>query len=351
MHAIVAGSAAGPAERLLAFAVRLRRLRGRGAAASAAMRGALVLAVPCIVVTWIAPVPGLATVAAAFGLLAIAAARAAWRAARIADARLLRAEAGAGAAVVGDELATWLECHRRASAGSPMASWLGREIEQRLPDLPPQLFAALARPRLGRWRRLVPFVALLLFAWLLSLWLWPTWPGALGGRATDDVPAAGSGGGTGGGGGEAGSGAGGAGSPDPAQKAPDAPPAPERQPRGALPPPPPPPPNAAEETPPPEPPAPLLELPEQQRFIVPEFLGDGPTRRARMHAAQLEQGGVAPESPANAGTGGGLLPPPPVPTREQFERAAEQALQARHVPAEEQPMVRHFFELLREAAR
>lgn len=95
----------------------------------------------------------------------------------------------------------------------------------------------------------------------------------------------------------------------------------------------------------------MLELPEQQRFVVPEFVGDGPTRRARMHAAQLERdGGARPPSAGTEGGNGDSEAPPPI-TKERFERAAEAAQRARHVPDEERAMVRRFFELLRERAK
>jgi hypothetical protein len=67
-----------------------------------------------------------------------------------------------------------------------------------------------------------------------------------------------------------------------------------------------------------------------------------------MHAAEVERsGGAVPQ----AGTGGNASESTPPPSRETFERAAEQAQRARHVPPEERPMVRRFFELLRERAR
>jgi hypothetical protein len=68
-----------------------------------------------------------------------------------------------------------------------------------------------------------------------------------------------------------------------------------------------------------------------------------------MHAAELERAGTT--APGASGTSGaaGELPPPR--SREEFERAAEAAQRSRHVPAEERPMVRRYFELLRQAAK
>jgi hypothetical protein len=72
-----------------------------------------------------------------------------------------------------------------------------------------------------------------------------------------------------------------------------------------------------------------------------------------MHAAELAQrGGAAPQATVSeGGAGGGDAPASPPPTAATFERAAEAAQRARHVPDEERPMVRRFFELLREAAK
>jgi hypothetical protein len=109
--------------------------------------------------------------------------------------------------------------------------------------------------------------------------------------------------------------------------------------------------NPANEPPEPEPPAPLLELPEQRRFVVPDFIGDGPTRKARVRAAEIEREGGAGRHAPPAQQRGGDQPSPtaPEPAAESFERAAEAALQSRHVPPAERPMVRRFFERLREA--
>ncbi|MCB9878378.1 MAG: hypothetical protein H6835_12335 [Planctomycetes bacterium] len=108
--------------------------------------------------------------------------------------------------------------------------------------------------------------------------------------------------------------------------------------------------------PPPAPPplaeAPLLELPEQQRFVVPEFIDDGPTRRARMRAAEIEADGGGAASPRAPRTGGEQQAPEPPAAREQrFEHAAEQALRSRHVPDAERAIVRRFFDKLQQQGR
>jgi hypothetical protein len=223
-----------------------------------------------------------------------------------------------------------------------MVQWLGRDVEARLPGLPADAIAGAGRRGLGRWRRLVPFVGLLLLVWLVAEWLAPPWPGVLSGRARDLPGPAASGPGDGSGGGNGGGGIEQPQSPDPQ------PDEGKQQPAAAQPQEPP---GPAPTPPEPEAPAPLLELPEQQRFVVPEFVGDGPTRRARVHAAEVERSGaVSRPRPTGAG-GNDESPSPPPPTAESFERAAEAAQRARHVPDEERPMVRRFFELLREAAK
>ena len=101
-------------------------------------------------------------------------------------------------------------------------------------------------------------------------------------------------------------------------------------------------------------PAPLLELPKDHRFVVPEFIGEGPTQRVRVHAAAV--GGAGGER-AGTQTGGQRRPEdappakPPAPDTDTFRRAEENARAARHVPEEERRIVRRFFELLREAAK
>ncbi len=340
---------AEPDERLWAFAAQLRQRHVRRAAEAVAVRAVLLTAVPCVAVAWLWPTQRL--VAAAL-LLAVVATSAAWagvRARRIADAVLLRGgDAAHPLDPVGDELATWLEHHRGRTGDASMLGWLGRDVDARLPGLPAKALADVGRRRLGRWRRLVPIVLVLVLAWLIAEWLAPPWSGlGGGGGGARDLPRPGAGGGAG----EPGTGGGSEAPPPPAAN--EAPPdrKPEQPPPPTAPPPPPP---AATEPPPvePEAPAPLLELPEQQRFVVPEFVGDGPSRRVRMHAAERQQRGGAPRT-ATSSTGGGEgeAPAAPPPTAALFARAAEAAQRARHVPDEERPMVRRFFDLLREAAK
>jgi hypothetical protein len=113
-----------------------------------------------------------------------------------------------------------------------------------------------------------------------------------------------------------------------------------------------PPPSAGNEPEPPPPadgtPPPLLDLPSLRQFLLPEFVGDGPTQRVRMHAAETSDAPTAP-TPQNSSAAAGTPPPPP--SRETFERAAEAAQRARHVPPAERAIVRAFFDALREAAK
>lgn len=340
----------GAGEDLAAYAAGLRRRRVRAAARDGALRAVLALAVPGVALAWALPVarlPLALVIAAIAGASAIAAA---WRAGRVADAGLLVAGDGdddalAGAspqllAEVGDELATWLE--RRGKAARGMTAWLEADVRAKLPRLPSRAVAAVGRRRLGGLLWAVPLALLLLLAWFVADLLAPPWQGVLGGNGA---------GASSGAGGAGGKGSGGQGEADGAEQPQPRDAAPSPRPDGAAPPPPPP---AANDQPesdaPPAEPAPLLELPPQQRFVVPDFVGDGPTRRARMRAVEVEQG--APAAPTPRGASPEELSqqlPPPRP--ETFVRAAEQAQAARHVPPAERPFVRRYFDKLQQAGK
>lgn len=332
-------SAVEPAEapQLLAFARRVRWLLVRRAALDAGKLTALVLGVPLLALAWLLPQWWLPLAAAALLLIAIRASLAGAVVRARADHRLLAGLAGDDVASratftrLGDELATWLEVRGQARGGA-MVDWLARDVAQQLPDLLPVVGRAARRP-LGRWLWLLPLLVLLLLAWLLSAWLSPPWRGVLGGGLGPPPPAQGAMGDQPAPGGGA------------AGRRPDDP---QQAPRSQATPPTTPPPAEEPDSAPeaiPEPPAPLLDLPSQQQFLIPEFIGDGPTTRVRMHAAEVEQG--APNGAT--GRSDGATEPPSVPPAQRFERAAEQALQSRHVPPAEQAMVRRFFEALREA--
>ncbi|MFO1077766.1 MAG: hypothetical protein U1E73_08570 [Planctomycetota bacterium] len=345
---------AGPASvvdrraRVLHFAAALRWRHAVHGGLRAALVSALVLALPALLVTALVPAwlwtaaLAVAAVAALQGLVA------GLRAARVADAALLAALDGtAPAAFAGfrDELATWLELEHRQAAEAPMPHWLGDVVDGHLRALDRTMLATVGRRRLGRARWLVPIVLLALLVWLLSYFLFPNWPGLLGGRPDEPgggAPMAGTGG--------PGEGAGGGGSAPQPKGAGESPV--RRPPREPQPQQPPPPeqPAPPEPTPPAESP-PLLSLPPQQVFAVPEFVDDGPTRRMRAHVAEVPEGGGDQRPESTTPNRGGELPPPPVPPAVEFARAAERAQNARHVPPAERPIVRRFFELLHEAAK
>jgi hypothetical protein len=249
---------------------------------------------------------------------------------------------------------TWLEfdAHKHDAGGhrQSMLTWLEQDAEQRLLPHRRRALALVARPQLGRWRMLLPIVLLLLITWLLAVWLAPPWDGAIGGRP-DEPQAGGSGGATGAGGA---GGAGGASSDSPIpQPTPGAQakqeastdqsdePSPDVQMPSEQ--------SSSSQPDDPSEIPPLIDLPGDQNFVVPDFIGDGPTRRARMHAAELEEqaggGASATESRLTESSGRNATKP----TKPDFERAAEAARRSRHVPPVERAMVRRFFDKLRDS--
>jgi len=342
-----------PGDALRRFAAGLRWRHVCGRASSSALRALLALSVPAVLLVWWTPSLTWSVVIAAsvvfVPVVAWSALRAWWRSRRVLAAfGESLAQPGSELAGVRDELVTWLEFDGRGETGG-MLQWLERDVRERLRPHERAALAAVARPSIGRWRWLVPVLLLVLLAWLLSAWLQPPWPGALGG-APDQASGDGQGNGKDGGG-----------APDEREQggdpqrgddeASDEPPQRELPERPEEAPPPPLPPQDEREAQT-EAPAPLLELPEQRRFVLPEYIGDGPTRRARMRAAELEQqvGGGAPTASRQRG-GDERAPEPPKPEPETFERAAEQALRARHVPEHERAIVRRFFEKLQQAGK
>lgn len=330
------------AQRLVSFAKRVRGLRVRRAAWLAFAQAGLVLACPMLVSLWWLPAWRLPTLVGWSAGALLWTLRGALAERRVANAALLRG-GDARLSILGDELATWLEWQPRA-ANAGMVDWLGRTVDAELPNVPGASLQNVGRRPFGRARWLAPLVVLLLLAW----WLWDRFPGLRGTPPPPPPP-------------PAGSSSSGQGAAQPAPGGPESespPPAPQPVPTPTpepqkTPPPPPAPipePKPDEPAPPPEPPAPLLDLPAARNFVVPEHIDDGPTRRMRMHAAEVPDGPGNAASPANVAPGG-EAPATPPPPREQFERAAEAAQRARHVPPEEQPMVRRFFDLLQKAAR
>ncbi len=219
----------------------------------------------------------------------------------------------AGPRGLADEFATWLELGARADA--PMALWLATDLDGRLATLTAPQLAAVGRRRVFGRRLLGLAALLLLLALLLAWWFGPSWPGLLGGKPPEPPPQPAAGQGAGGGVANAGN----AELPDPGDE--------PQQPPDPTPPPP-------------------LDLPDDQHFVVPKFVADGPSRKERVRAAELPQPGGQGAVPRAAG---GARRGVPEPTAEEFTRAAENAQRARHVGPHEQPIVRRFFDLLQQS--
>lgn len=367
----------GPALRRFAAGLRWRHVFGQSFGAT--LRWSLLLAVPLVLVWWLLPRQVMtAVIVAGMILVPIAlwtALRSYWRGRKILGHLRRSLDAGDGElATLHDELATWLELDEQATgaasrdgtgaASRDMVRWLERDVHDRLGPHRARALAAVTRVRLGRWRWLLVVLLVLVLAWLLSALFAPPWDGVVGGLPKQ--PEAGN---------QSGEGAGGAGQLDPKMvpvpgnpnrpgdqspdgQEPDEPdkPQPEQAGPEQLPDPPQQPEDqnkdegeAGADDPKEIPP--LLELPDDQRFVVPEFIGDGPTRRARMHAAELEEQAHGGQPASNAAASAGSGPDQPKPTQQDFERAAERAQRARHVPASEQAIVRRFFEHLRTKAK
>ncbi|HEB53624.1 MAG TPA: hypothetical protein ENI87_10270 [bacterium] len=349
---------ANPGAALRRFAVGLRCRHAFGRGLGALVRSLLLLAVPAVPLMWLWPsrreevlvlvlalVVSIALGATALGFL---------RGRRILAALQQSLGEAGDLGPLPDELATWLELDAdEQGRGQPsrMLRWLERDVAVRLEPHRRRALAAVARPRLGRFRWLVPLVVLLLLAWWLASWWQPPWSGAFGGaenRATSgDAGDAGEASGAGEGDDDdarsADAGADPAEEPRPddagaeERPAPAVPPGPEPEPE--------PEPEDSGEIPP------LVDRPDDQRFVLPEFLGDGPTRRERMHVAELVQS-VGASAPTAAGSTGGADPEPAVRRPEvDFARAAERAQHARHVPPAERAIVRRFFEQLQRRGR
>ena len=315
----------------------IRSARSHGLRAGLAWALAAVgspLGIAVLLLSWwwpwlLLPLGGLAV--AVFALAALLALR---MARRRATARLVDGLPSARAGILADGIATWVERDATGSPASPMTEWLCADLDQDLRALPPDLRAAAGRRRLGGVRYLIPVFVLVCLCWLVWRFMPPPIPGLLGGGVLSAGPGQGQG---------PGSGQGGAGAPDRAGEPDDVP----------RPPPPKPPPVEDQPPPPPSqpaPPAPLLQAPEEQQFVVPQFIGDGPSRQALVQAAGIDDGGAGSRRPPppTARQGGEAPPPSSPPSDEQFQRAVEQALQSRHVPPAERPIVERFFRALRE---
>jgi len=297
----------------------VRRARWRGGAAAAAI--AVVLGAALAWSAWALAVR-FGPTAAGYALLAGAAAAvafagiAAWRA-RVSIASL---DAQAG---LHDALLTYWPLRREPPSG--MTAWLEANLAARLAAQTPP---ATGRSAVRRVLRVLPFVLPLLLLLLLLLWLLPAGLGSgnrlgIEGAPSGDAAGPGSGGtspaiGDDGGNDDAR----GRTSPETAPSASRPPPPPTDEGGGAA--------------------ARLLQLPVREEFVVPGFVGEGDTREGR--ARQAEQEVTA----APRGAAGGSASPAEAVPEQEFARAAERAATARHVPAEERPMVRRYFEALGE---
>ena len=236
-----------------------------------------------------------------------------------------------------DRLLTYLGLGESQHA-TPMADWLEHDLDDRLRALPPERAAGLWRRPLGWARYLIPILIVLVLVRLLAPALPPIQP--RGPQAN------------------AGAGGGGPDQPDKDGEGSsdnDAPQDEQEEPEPSEEPTPPPLPTEQPEPPPepspepqPEPqPKPLIEgLEEEEAFVVPDFVGDGESRRSKARVAVVPDGdgdgGGGSRAPDPAGGGGNDRPQ----TSPDFEKAREQALNARRVPEHEQPFVRRYFEAL-----
>lgn len=354
--AIDANQEAGPALRRFATGLRRRFVLGHGLGAG--LRAGVWLTLPLLGVAWLAPFilePCIVAAAVAVTLsVTIGVMRARWRSRRLLAS--LQRDAGGDAdadRLFHDELLTWLEWDRKASRApasarrADMIRWLEADVYERLQPRRQGVQRAMLRGGLGRWRLLAAVLLALALAWLLGLWFQPPWSGAVGGKPAaptsteepddggsaqpDDQD-------------EAQELPRGAGADEPVEQ--EVPEIPE-QPAPVIP--------EGDDAEPEEAPVeepPLVDAPDDRRFILPDFIGDGPTRRERMHVAELEQPSASSGARAErAQAAGAERPRPSPPAALEFERAAEKAARSRHVPDRERSMVRRFFQELQKRGR
>lgn len=226
-----------------------------------------------------------------------------------------------------DLLLAWEEADARGGGGQPMVRWLSEDLSRYVASLPAAALPRFSPARLGRLRYLVPLCMGLLLALLLQpeFGYWPAGVQSSGGAA-----------GVGGGGAGGDGGQGGASPPDP-----ESPPKPR-----------------VEE----QPPAPMPDAGVDRSVVAPEFVGDGPSRRALAERALVGMGDQSDPAGAQAGadaaasqTSGGvgadgssLALPSERLSPEDFARAEERARASRRIPPRERAVVREFFRRLQE---
>ena len=314
-------------QRIHAFLRTLSRRHRAFGVAHALAPHALVWALGLVIVDLVLPRWFWASVGAAALVLALAALRAVRRSrARVAATdRELRLQ---------DRLLTYLGLGEREHA-TAMADWLERDLDDRLRSVPPQRAAGVGWRPLGPVRYLIPILIVILLVRLFAPALPPIKPrgpqanapnsGAPpqpddGDREDQDQQ------------------------PDNEDSQPDEQPAPQDQPpppgQGPVPPPAPPEGEDSEG----RPPRPLIDgLEEEQAFVVPDFIGDGESRRSKAHVAVIPQGSGGGADKTAGGAAGGRDRDEP---ERDFEKARERALHARRVPEHERPFVKRYFEAL-----
>jgi len=242
------------------------------------------------------------------------------------------------------DMLTTVLAERRHTASS---DWLQREVSARLAQVP------VERRRRVWWRAcrralvLMPLVVLAI--WLGPLWgllpfgLKPSGSDTPGRVATQSHPD---------GDGRSGTASKPPATPDPqpAEKPEQQPePKPKQQPPGAKPEA-----KGSPQTAKPTPPKPLIAaLPMQKEFVVPTWIHDGPSTKALSPVVDVDQPGRQPR-PRRQPAPQPRARPDADAARQQlreFQRAAEQAQHARHVPPGERPFVRRYFGELVESGR
>ena len=296
----------------------------RGLTGNALVVGVLVAGISLVAPGWTL---GAATVAVAW--LALAGIWSLW----CSGASLRKADFALG---LSDRLTTWVGLRRRGRDSGAMFSWLERDLDERIAALPPEQVRRLGWRPIGVLRYALALLIVLLLLQLLRPPLPPLPTGA--------IQIAGAGAAGAGGAQEGGEGTGKGGPDQPAE--PDSPETedPQEQPGG----------QGEDEPPSPEelPPKSLLDgMPVQEEFSVPQFIGEGPSRKAMARVAEVEQGATPPTPPPPDAQGGSPDREPDADPEVEFERALERALRSRHVPEQEKPFVRRYFNALLNRAK
>lgn len=349
-----------PHNRIRSFVAQLDRSHRVAAVVSLAVAHALVL----FTLFWVVEivVPRFATAAGValaliwvLGVVATLRSMAAFTAARMDRAYGL-----------GDRLVTWTG----GGVRGPMAAWLERMLVEDLAALPRWYSRRDIRRRLRPLRVLVPLLVAVLILRALAPKDRPHEHGLPLAGVTLPDPRSGSGAGedTGGAGESAPSG--GAADQGGSQPPPPEPESPEEQAPDPQTPDPIPPPETPDPQPtPPEPDDPQPDEPEtaapppstglpppsmtdverEDVFVIPSFIGEGPSETGEAHVARAGDGsqdGTPAQSAPGTPQPRGAASPDDVP-EDVFERAVETALQSRHVRPDERAMVRRWFEQLR----